>query len=58
MLKVMEKRGQLGIIEMKYFMVGLVIGIILGVVFIYLSVKGIIPVSLQSTFCTVAKAVK
>ncbi|MFA6461687.1 MAG: hypothetical protein WCV90_05430 [Candidatus Woesearchaeota archaeon] len=49
----MQKRGQLGIIEFKYFAIGVVIGIIIGAVLIYLSVKGIIPVSLKSTFCGV-----
>jgi hypothetical protein len=47
----MQKRGQLGIIEFKYFMAGLIIGLILGILFVYLSVKGIIPISLKSTFC-------
>ncbi len=49
----MQKRGQLGIIEFKYFMVGLVIGVIIGAVLIYLSLKGILPISLKSTFCGV-----
>jgi|GEM_PF-971148 len=49
----MQKRGQLGIIEFKYMMIGLVLGIIIGVVLVYLSVKGIIPISLKSMFCGV-----
>jgi len=49
----MQKRGQLGIIEFKYFMFGLIIGIVIGAVLIYLSIKGIIPISLKSTFCGV-----
>jgi len=39
----MQKRGQLGIIEFKYFMVGLIIGIVLGFVVVILGSKGIIP---------------
>ncbi len=39
----MQKRGQLGIIEFKYFMVGLIIGIVLGLVLVFLGAKGIIP---------------
>ncbi|MEK6845767.1 MAG: hypothetical protein AABY26_03340 [Nanoarchaeota archaeon] len=51
----MEKRGQLGIIEFKYFMFGLVIGVVIAAVLIYLSIKGIIPISLKSMFCGAAK---
>ncbi|MFH0701796.1 MAG: hypothetical protein V2A62_05160 [Candidatus Woesearchaeota archaeon] len=47
----MQKRGQLGIIEFKYFIIGLIIGIVIGIVLIYLSLKGIIPISLKSSFC-------
>ena len=39
----MQKRGQLGIIEFKYFIVGLVVGIILGLVLVYLGASGILP---------------
>jgi len=38
-----NKRGQLGFIEFKYFMVGLLIGIVVGLVLIYLGTKGVIP---------------
>ena len=33
------------------FIIGLIIGVIIGIVLIYLSLKGIIPVSLKSSFC-------
>jgi len=39
----MEKRGQLGIIEFKYFMGGLVFGLILALVLVYLGNSGVIP---------------
>jgi len=39
----MQKRGQLGIIELKYFIVGLLIGIIIAFVLVFLGTKGIIP---------------
>ena len=39
----MDKKGQLGIIEFKYFMVGLIIGIIVGLVLVMLGTKGVIP---------------
>ena len=39
----MNKRGQLGIIEFKYFMMGLIIGIIIGLVLVLLGTKGVIP---------------
>ncbi len=39
----MEKRGQLGIIEFKYFLVGLLIGIVLGLVLVYLGTAKVIP---------------
>ncbi|MDO8655915.1 MAG: hypothetical protein Q7K45_01640 [Nanoarchaeota archaeon] len=39
----MNKRGQLGIIEFKYFMVGLIIGIVVGLVLVLLGSKGVIP---------------
>ncbi|KKS74766.1 MAG: hypothetical protein UV48_C0028G0001, partial [Candidatus Azambacteria bacterium GW2011_GWA2_42_9] len=37
------KRGQLGIIEFKYFMVGLLIGLFLSFLGVFLSTKNIIP---------------
>jgi len=39
----LTKRGQLGFIEFKYLMVGLVFGIVIGLVLIYLGTKGVIP---------------
>jgi len=41
-----SKKGQLGIIEFKFLMIGLVIGIIAAVVLIYLANKGVIPFKL------------
>ena len=38
-----DKKGQLGIIEFKYFIVGFFIGIILGLVLVFLGAKGILP---------------
>lgn len=38
-----NKRGQLGIIEFKYFMSGLIIGIILALILVLLGTKGVIP---------------
>jgi uncharacterized membrane-anchored protein YhcB (DUF1043 family) len=38
-----NKKAQLGWIEFKYFMVGLIIGIILGIVVVLLGTKGILP---------------
>jgi len=39
----MDKRGQLGAIEFKYFFVGLVIGIILGLLLVWLGTAGVLP---------------
>ncbi len=39
----MEKRGQLGIIEFKYFLFGLILGIIIALVVVFLGAKGVIP---------------
>lgn len=39
----MNKRGQLGIIEFKYFMVGLIFGIVIGLVLVVLGTKGVLP---------------
>jgi len=39
----MEKRGQLGIIEFKYFLAGLVIGMILALLLVYLGTAKVIP---------------
>ncbi len=39
----MEKRGQLGIIEFQYFMVGFGIGLVAGLVLVLLGTKKILP---------------
>jgi hypothetical protein len=39
----MDKKGQLGIIEFKYFMGGLILGIVIGLVLVLLGTKGILP---------------
>ncbi|MBS3139871.1 hypothetical protein J4479_02605 [Candidatus Woesearchaeota archaeon] len=41
----MDKRGQLGLIEFRYFMVGLAIGLILALVLVFLGSAEIIPVN-------------
>ncbi len=38
-----DKKGQLGIIEMQYFMVGFGIGLVAGLVLVLLGTKGILP---------------
>lgn len=40
---IMDKRGQLGIIEFKYFMMGLFIGLILGLVLVFLGTAKVLP---------------
>ena len=37
------RKAQLGMIEAQYLFIGLGIGLVVGIVFIILSVKGIIP---------------
>ena len=50
------RKAQLGMIEAKYFIVGLLIGLIAGVVVVILSGKGIIPLGfLKSLVCGSAK---
>jgi len=39
----MNKKAQLGWIETKFFLVGLIIGIIITLVLVYLGAKGILP---------------
>lgn len=39
----MDKRGQLGIIEFKFFLYGLVFGIIVALVLVLLGTKGVLP---------------
>ncbi len=41
--RIMGKKGQLGIIEFKYFIGGLVLGIVIGLVLVLLGTKGILP---------------
>lgn len=43
----MDKKAQLGIIEFKFLMIGFILGIIVGAVFIYLVAKGTIPIGLK-----------
>jgi len=50
----MDKKAQLGIIEAKFAFIGLIVGIILAVVLIYLANTGIIPFKL-SFLCPVGK---
>lgn len=51
----MNKKGQLGPIEAKFFFIGLLIGLIIIIAFIYLSAKGIIPLGfVKSTVCGAA----
>ncbi len=45
----MNKKAQLGIIEFKFLMIGLVIGLILGIALVYLSAKGILPLGFLKT---------
>ena len=41
-----SKKAQLGIIEMKFFMIGLIIGLVIGIVLSILNKQGIINVPL------------
>jgi hypothetical protein len=45
------KKAQLGIIEFKFLMIGLVIGIILTAVLIYLGAKGVKPFGFLKFLC-------
>ena len=47
----MNKKGQLGIIEMKFFFIGLAIGLILALVLVALMNGGIIPFKLPLISC-------
>ncbi len=40
---IMNKKGQLGAIEFKYFLVGLLIGVVLTLILVLLGSKGILP---------------
>lgn len=42
-----NKKAQLGIIEMKFFIYGLLAGIILTLLLVYLANKGILPFNLS-----------
>ena len=48
----MEKRGQLGIIEFKYFIVGLFVGVIIALILAFLGSAGILPFTMPG--CPVA----
>jgi len=39
----MEKRGQLGIIEFKYLFLGLLVGVVGGILLVFLGTKKILP---------------
>ncbi len=39
----MDKRGQLGVIEFKFFLYGIIFGIIIALVLVMLGTKGILP---------------
>ncbi len=39
----MNKKAQLGAIEFKFFLIGLVVGLIAGIALVYLGTKGILP---------------
>lgn len=41
-----SKKAQLGIIEMKFFLIGLIIGLVIGIVLSILNKQGIINVPL------------
>ncbi len=41
-----SKKAQLGIIEMKFFLMGLGVGLILGVAVVFMANKGILPFKL------------
>lgn len=42
-----NKKAQLGIIEFKFFFIGLILGIIIAIVWILLANKGILPFSMD-----------
>ena len=49
------RKAQLGMIELQYFAMGFGVGLIVGIVLIILSVKGVIPLGfLRSLACGVA----
>lgn len=52
------KKAQLALLETRYLLVGVVIGLILGVLAVYLSSKGVLPSFIKSMACVVAKTTK
>ena len=42
-MKKLNKKAQLGMIELKFFFIGLVIGLIVALVVVFLGTKGILP---------------
>jgi len=51
----MDKKAQLGIIEMKFLLIGFIIGIVLAVVLIYLANSRILPFKLSFLCPSVGK---
>ncbi len=50
------RKAQLGMIEMQYFAMGFGVGLVVGIVVIILSVKGVIPLGfVKSIVCGAAK---
>ena len=41
-----DKKGQLGIIEFKFFMIGLLVGLISAFILVYLGTTGVLPFSI------------
>jgi len=39
----MNKRGQLGVIEFKFFLYGLIFGVIVALVLVFLGTTGVLP---------------
>ncbi|MBS3116043.1 hypothetical protein J4421_00440 [Candidatus Woesearchaeota archaeon] len=39
----MEKKGQLGAIELKFFLMGMILGIIVALALVFLGAKGVTP---------------
>ncbi|MBU1111717.1 MAG: hypothetical protein ABIG93_01355 [archaeon] len=48
---IMNKKGQLGIIELKFFLIGLAIGLVLALILVALMNSGIIPFKLPLISC-------
>ena len=45
-MKKLGKKAQLGMIELKFFFIGLVVGIIIALVLVLLGTQGILPFSI------------